>query len=261
MAGQGQGWLSRLIRERAARQWTAQADALTRRNRMPPPELRDEAALLHHALTQFLQLSDARSPRGGDHAAMADLPPGTDWRWRPLMLRGRISPSALVAPRNAQRLGDEVGLFHDCPHRALILHQGRNRRATDLAPYALTLETLGFSGSYLSLSLDLPADLHDGMDRFKVLRLDATLNAERAITVYGRLNVAQGPNTETMLRQLGHPIDGTGCARTVEFDLGYADLSERPVDKVWLDLIFEAPRMNAVALTDAVLSRHPRADM
>lgn len=261
MAGRGEDWLSRRIRDNAARQWAAQAEVLSRRNRVPPPELRDEAAALHQSLTRFLQLSDSRLPRGGDRAYLMDLPPGTDRDWRPLMLRGRITPDTLAAPKDGQQLGDEVTLFHDCPHRALILRQRRNRRATDLAPYCLTLETLGFSGSYLSLCLSLPDDLREGLDRHQVVRLDVAFQSERAIRIYGRLSVAQGPNTETILRQLGDPIEGPDCTRAAEFDLGYADLSRRPVDKVWLDLLFEAPYMNAVTLSDAVLSRHPRADM
>ncbi|MCF3973785.1 DUF6478 family protein [Paracoccus salsus] len=261
MAAKAQGWLARRIRDKAARQWLAQVDALARRDRPTLPEIRDEAAELHRTLTRFLQMSDARLPRGGDRADLATLPPGTDWHWRPLMLRGRITPAAMAAPRNGQRLGDEVALFHDCPHQALILRQHRNRRATDLSPYGLTLEMLGFSGSYLSLSLDLPDALRDELGPHHVLRLDTVLQAERAITVYGRLNITQGPNTETMLRQLGDPIEGRDCPRSVEFDLAYLDLTHRPIDKVWIDLIFEAPYMNAVTLSDAMLSRHPRAQM
>lgn len=261
MARGSENWMSRLVRVRAARQWARQVEALGRGRRSPPPELRDEAAELHRELTRFLQLSDAHRPRGEGAVDLLELPAGTDWRWRPLVLRGRLAPSALAAPGNAQRLGDELAVYHDCPHHALILRQRPNLRATDLAPYGLALETLGFAGSYLSLSLDLPEDMNGSIGRHHVLRLDAILHSERPIVVYGRLNVAQGPNTETMLRQLGHPVDGRDCRRTVEFDLGYAELSQRPVDKIWLDLIFEAPRMNSVTVTDAVLSRHPRAEM
>ncbi|MFN3527036.1 MAG: DUF6478 family protein [Paracoccus sp. (in: a-proteobacteria)] len=33
------------------------------------------------------------------------------------------------------------------------------------------------------------------------------------------------------------------------------------MEKAWVDVIFESPAMNAVALRDIVLSRHPRAQM
>ncbi|MDP5306900.1 DUF6478 family protein [Paracoccus sp. 2205BS29-5] len=261
MALRRNGWLARLVREAAASQWDAEAEALARGRRMAAPELCDEAAALQRSVTRFLQLSDARLPRHAAPVELTDLPPGTDWHWRPLLLCGRIAPSTLAEPDSGQRLGEELVLFHDCPNRALILKQDRNRRATDQTPYGLTLEVMGFAGGYLALSLDLPDGVNAGLSRNHILRLDVTLHAERPIVVYGRLNVAQGPNTETMLRQLGDPVDGPDCRRSTEFDLGYAEMSSRPVDKVWLDLIFEAPYMNAIRLGDAVLSRHPRADM
>ena len=144
---------------------------------------------------------------------------------------------------------------------AAILRQVRNRQGTDLAHYGLSLEVMGFSGGYLSLSLDLPDAMQEDLGRDHVLRVDAQLSAERAMTVYGRINIAQGPDTASMLRQLDHPIEGRNNPRVVEFDLAYADLAGRPADKVWLDLIFEAPAMNAVTLTDLVMSRHPRAQI
>lgn len=249
-----------MIRERAARQWLAEVDDLARRNRVPPPELRDEAAQLHQALGRFLQLSDARLPRGGQGASLPDLPPGTDWHWRPAILRGRITPGSHAAPDSGLLLGEDMALFHDCPHRALILRQLRNPKATDLAPYGLVLEVMGFSGSYLSLSVALPDDLGRSLAGHHILRLDAILQADQPITVYGRLNIAQGPNTREILRQLGDPVEGR-CSRMAEFDMGAEGLGSQPIDRLWLDLIFEAPSMNAVTLSDAVLSRHPRAEM
>ncbi|WP_372801812.1 DUF6478 family protein [Paracoccus seriniphilus] len=261
MAELGLKRLSQMVRDRAAIEWARQTEKLSRSQRRPAPELMDEAADLHRTLSRFLQLSDSRVSRAGSRADLLDLPSGTDWHWRPLCLRGRLTPTALAAPKTARRLGDELAIYHDCSHRALILRQIRNRRATDVAAYGLALEVMGFSGSYLSLSLDLPSEVGQGLGKHNVLRLDAQLGAERDITVYGRLNIAQGPNTETVLRQLGEPISGQNCQRVAEFDLGYADLNRRPVDKVWLDLIFEAPYMNAVTLSDALLSRHVRAEM
>lgn len=228
--------------------------------RPPAPEICDEARALHGDLTSFLQLADLRAARARAALSGHALPPGTDWRWRPPMFGGQISPAGIAGPGNGQRLGDEVALWHDCGQSALILRQQRNRRATDLAPFGLRLEVMGFTGKYLSLALDLPEEAAEGVDGGHVLRLETVLQAERRITVYGRVNVMQGPNTEQILRQLGDPIDDWVCNRVTEFDLGYAGLSGRPVSKIWLDLIFESPHMNAVSVSDVILSRHPRAD-
>ncbi len=45
----------------------------------------------------------------------------------------------------------------------------------------------------------------------------------------------------------------------VEFDLAYSKLNEKRIEKIWLDLIFEAPDMNQVILRDLTFSRHRRA--
>ncbi|MBM3605801.1 MAG: hypothetical protein FJX25_13965 [Alphaproteobacteria bacterium] len=255
------GWLARRIRTAAARQWNAILSGSLRRSSAVPEGLRHEARDLQQTLSRLLHLADSRASISRNSLARMHLPAGTDWRWRPQVLRVQSPDPALVAPATGKWLSDEVTLFHDCRERALILRQVRNRKATDLADYGLQLEVMGFTGSFLSYSLTLPPESLDQMAGHHIIRLEATLQSERAITVYARLNVQQGPNTETILRQMGDPIAGRHCHRIVEFDLGYAQLSPRTVDKAWLDVIFEAPQMNAVALRDVILSRHPRAQI
>ncbi|MBK4216208.1 hypothetical protein JJJ17_09755 [Paracoccus caeni] len=252
------GWLGRKMRESAGRQWANLAQRALRSRRSPDIHLCDEARLLHADLTRFLQRADALQ-EGRKGQTLPDLPPGTDWKWQLLSMRGGISPAAVIGPQSGRRFGSELALWHDCARHALILRQLPNRTRPVHPAFGLQLEILGFSGSYLSLSLDLPDEILTGLDRRQVLRLDTIMQAERAITVYARLNLVQGPNTETILRQMGHPIDGPNAQRNVEFDLAYADLAEQPVSKVWLDLIFEKPNMNAVTIHDLILSRHPRA--
>lgn len=259
--GQWNGWLARQVRARAARQWQRMLEN-ARQNADPVPAgLRHEARDLRRVLDRFLQAADLRDGQGRSSLSRVDLPVGTDWRWRPQVLRGRSGTQSLVAPTSGQWLSDEVALFHDCPERAVILRQVRNRQATDLAEYGLRLEVLGFSGDFLSYSLTLPPEALRDLGGHHILRLEATLQAERPIAVYARLNIQQGPNTENILRQMGDPIAGRHNHRIVEFDLGYAQLSTRSVDKAWLDLIFEAPFMNEILLRDVILSRHTRAQI
>lgn len=255
------GWLSRRLRTRVTAQWQRLLSAALRGRNPVPANLRKEARALQQILSQFLQAADANDVEARDSLSRIELPAGTDWRWRPQVLRARHPDPALIAPPDGTWLSEEIALFHDCPERALILRQLRNRRATDLSEYGLALEVMGFAGSFLSFSLTLPPDALADLGGHHIVRLDATLQAERPITVYARLNVQQGPNTENLLRKMGDPIQGRHCDRTVEFDLGYSQLSSRTVDKVWLDLIFEAPFMNAVVLRDVILSRHLRAQI
>lgn len=238
--------------------WARLANKQDRKPRPVDPELRDQAQVLHRQLSRFLQASDpwALRPVG---LTEADLPPGTDWHWRPRLLRGRIAPQAIAAPANGHRLGEDAALWHDCPHRALILRQSTRPRPGQGASYAMGIEMMGFGGSFLSLAMDLPVEALDGLGPDRIVQLDTVMDAERAITIYARINLVQGPNTETMLRQLGHPVEGQGAARQAEFDLAYADLAHRPIERAWLDLIFEQPRMNAVSIHDAVVSHRLRA--
>lgn len=259
MARLKSGWMSERIRRNGARQWDRFLRSVTLSHQPVSDDLRDEARDLQQVLSRFLLTADALAIRSRDSLSRMDLPTGTDWRWRPQVLAARSTLPALISPPDGQWLSDEVALHHDCPERALILCQTRNRLATDLSEYGLTLEVMGFAGKYLSFSVALPTDALHELGGHYIIRLESTLQAERPITVYSRLNIQQGPNTESILRQMGDPISGNHCHRVVEFDLGYADLSQRSVDKAWLDVIFEAPFMNAVALRDMILSRHPRA--
>jgi len=47
--------------------------------------------------------------------------------------------------------------------------------------------------------------------------------------------------------------------QVTEFDLAYIPMNEKRLEKIWLDLIFEAPRMNAVEIRELFFSRHLRA--
>ncbi|MFN3275807.1 MAG: DUF6478 family protein [Paracoccus sp. (in: a-proteobacteria)] len=261
MARLEQNWLSRRVRARSARHWQSILGAARRSGRPVSDDTRDEARDLQQVLSTLLQSSEAMAVGARGSLSRMVLPAGTDWRWRPQILQGRNAISSLVAPASGEWLSPEVALFHDCPRRALMLRQRRNRRATDLAEYSLALEVMGFEGSYLSYSLGLPEQPLDGLGGQHVIRVDTVFDAERPIAAYARLNIQQGPNTETILRKLGDDLDQRDCRRAVEFDLGYADLSARRVDKAWVDVILEAPAMNAVAMRDIVLSRYPRAQM
>ncbi|WP_207102279.1 DUF6478 family protein [Paracoccus shandongensis] len=247
-----------LGRHRDRIDWARLADKQDRTPRPVDPELRERARILHRQLSRFLQASDPWMLRK-DGVSDADLPPGTDWHWRPHLLRGQISPQAIASPANGQRLGEDAALWHDCRHGALILRQSLRPQTGQGASYGLRVEMLGSTCSFLALALELPGDALDGLGSDRVLLLDTVMDAERPITIYARINLVQGPNTETMLRQLGHPVEGQGAVRRAEFDLAYADLAHRPIERAWLDLIFESPRMNAVSINDAVVSHHPRA--
>lgn len=194
-------------------------------------------------------------PRGGPRDA--DLPAGMEWYWRPGLFRRGIP--TIVAPASGHRLCDETALWHDCPNRALTL-QPCARTHPD-GPHPLRIELSDFAGSFLSLTLDLPGTMSAMLAADRIVQLDVAMDAERPVRPYARINLVQGPNIETMLRQSGEPITGQGGTGRIAFDLAYGELANRPVDRAWLDLILESPRMAELTLRDARLSGRARAQI
>lgn len=195
-----------------------------------------------------------RRPPGECAPRDADLPPGTEWQWRPDLFGGCVL--AVAAPASGHRLGRDAALWHDCSRNALSLRPMDGPQPGGGHPLEIGIRA--FSGSFLSVTLDLPGALSAILGPDRILQLDLRLQADPPVRVYARLNLVQGPNTETMLRQTGEPEEPGGRQR-VAFDLAYGDLAGRPVERAWLDVILDAPRGNALILGDARLSGRPRA--
>ena len=250
-------FLDRLVQRRALARWQ-------RATRLAPSldlddlrQLRSDAAQVRHAVGELLHIADGRLTMpmaGGDGI---DRPLGADWAWRPALWRGPIEPHGIAAAENRQRLGDEVTLFHDCKVSELTLHQLRNLRERDAAPYGLRMDVFRFDGSFLSLVLDLPESGLRGMWRNHLMRLNIDVEVEKPLEIFCRLNVKHGPNTEQLVRELP-TVSGPAH---VDFDLAYTKMNEKRLEKAWVDLIFEGPQMNQVMLRDVTFVRHPRADI
>lgn len=217
---------------------------------------RRAARALRAELDRVIHLADARLalPQTG---AGAELPQGADWCWRPEPWRGPLPEEGIAPVPSPSRLGDEVTLFHDCSLSELSLRQLRNTRGADRAPFGLAMDVFGFDGSFLSLVIDLPPEAIAGLRRRHLVRLEPVLELEKPLEIFARLNIKHGPNTEQLVRELPLGEDGG----MVEFDLGYSNLNEKRVERMWLDLIFERPEMNRVVLRDLTFSRRLRADL
>ncbi|MBD9526226.1 MULTISPECIES: DUF6478 family protein [Paracoccus] len=253
-------WLDRKSRERAMRQWAEMAESVEFMAHGRIRGLADEAHALRASLNRFLMRGDRKASISRVALDALDLPGGTDWRWRPGFMAGHITPRGVAVPEPGTRLGDRAAVWHDCNERAMILEQVQNPRATDLSPFGMRLEVFGFTGSFLSISIDLPTEALEGLTRNHILRLETTLVLERPLNVYARLNIGHGPNTDEVLQHLHGLEAGLQSQRVIEFDLAYTEMNEKRLEKIWLDLIFESPGMSAVEIRELFLSRHLRAD-
>lgn len=189
------------------------------------------------------------------------VPHGTDWGWRADILSVPLNPPDQAAPANGTTLCAGLTVWHDGDAGALSLHQHPHAEAAGQAPFALRIEHHGLGGGFLSFSQDLPPKALSGLTRSHVLRLYLQCSFSAPVVGYARLNIGHGPNFEQVLRQLNDmPPDQPG-EQVVEFDLAYTEMSERRLNKIWLDLIFEAPVPERICLHEMVLSRHYRAEM
>jgi hypothetical protein len=188
-------------------------------------------------------------------------PPGTDLRWRPGFLSHPLSPPEMAAPEGGQRLGEDASLWHDDQRGGLILRQlPRDETESNLlAPFRLRVEMAGFSGSYLSLSIDLPPEAHRDLLQAHILRLESVLRLDEPPRIWARLNVRHGPNTDEIIREMPLPARGQLGPTVVEFDMAATNINEKRLEKLWLDLIFESPRDGAIEIAELILSRHLRA--
>lgn len=247
--------LDRLLHRRGLRKWRL---AASRANDTPLSILRverNQARQLRTHLDQLIHVADGRLALPQIGTSYFPKPHGTDWSWRPELWRGPLPAPGLSSAPSKSKLGDEVTLFHDCRFSELTLRQLRNTREADLAAYGLRMDVFQFDGSFLSIVIDLPPSACVGLTRDHVLRVDAIIETEKPLEIFARLNITNGPNTEQIVREL--PLNEAQV--TVEFDLAYSRLNEKRVEKIWLDLIFEAPQMNQVILRDLTLSRRRRA--
>lgn len=247
--------LDRLFQARAVRRWRRAARGAERADLATLRRQRNDARQLQQHLDQLIHVADGRLALPMIGSSSFPKPHGTDWSWRPELWRGPLPVPGMSSVRSKSRLGDEVTLHHDCDFSELTLRQLRNTRERDLAPYGLRMDVFRFDGSFLSLVVDLPADAAQGLTRDHLLRVDTIVETEKPLEIFARLNIRHGPNTEQIVREL--PLDREDVM--VEFDLAYSRMNEKRVERIWLDLIFEAPDMNQVVIRDLTFARHRRA--
>jgi len=246
-----------IFHRRILRRWgrvSAQADKLTLGTLRI---LRTRAREIRRHLDRVIHVAEGRLalPAFGSNAIVKPL--YTDWAYRPELWRGPISPLGMVSVESKMEYGSEVKVFHDCKATELTLRQVRNTRESDLAPFGLRMDVFRFDGSFLSLVVELPNSGVQDLKLSHLIRLNVSVENEKPLEIFARLNIKHGPNVEQIVRELPLGEDDV----MVEFDLAYTKMNEKRVERMWLDLIFEGAEMNQILLRDVTLTRRPRAEM
>jgi hypothetical protein len=252
-----QDQFDRFLQRRAIKRWRKAAldvaatdlGLLDRKNELAKRTLR--------AVSAFKFEADSRLalPRIG--STKFPQPSGTDWAWRPKPWRAPVMPAGIAPALSKMELTNELVIFHDCKQSEVSLRQARNTRDVDLSPFGIALDVFHFDGSYLSLVIEIPQASCEGLKKRHLIRLAAVIEREKPTTIYARLNVKNGPNTEQVLLTLPDATPET----MVEFDLAYSGLNERRAERMWIDLMIESPAMNKIDIRDLTLCRYPRADI
>ncbi len=256
MGDRTSGILGGLLYRRCLSLWR-QAEEYARTaplDRLRPLQKRARRLAVH--LTGLNAIAETRLIRPVIGSTAMNLPLATEFAHRPGVWSGPVTPHGHAPARSETRLGDEVTLYHDCPDRALSLRQIRNSRPSDLAPFGLALDIYQFRGSFLSLVIESPKGLVEGITRDHVLRLSLDVEAEAPVEIDVRLNLRHGPNTQ----QVNRPVDLAAEVPAVEFDLAYVPFDEETTDHLWFDLFITDPALNRIVIRDLTLSRHPRAE-
>jgi len=239
-------WIERALFKRNLVRWTQEADRAERTDLPRLKALRKRAWSLRGQLDRLIAQSESRLRP----APAITRPLGADWTWRPdIFTKAQTLP---LVGTDRSSLCQGVTLFHDCALEEVGIRQIRDPQSQ--APFALQIDVFEFRGGFLSLAIDLPTEAVQGLRRKHVIMLSVRSTSERQGRIFARLNVRHGPNAEQLLAE----VDQNGA---VEFDLVYSKLNEARVEKMWLDLIFEDPRMNRIVLQDLTMIRRPRAEI
>lgn len=248
-----EGWHQRRTEER----WTRLADAAPDLEGFELRALRAEARGMRRQLDRLTQAADARLAVPAPGSGLPQMPLGTDWSWRPDLWRGALAEPGAVASGDRTALGDGVALYHDCALGEVVVRQVRNEKPEDRAPYGLAVDVFGFKGSFLSLALNLPDDAVQGLKTRHLVRVEMVVDSDQPMRAYARLNIKHGPN----LAQPVSALPEAGREKLAEFDLAYADLNDRRIERAWLDLILNDTQMSRIVIRDLVVSRRPRAEL
>lgn len=233
-------------------------DLAVQAKNLTPDELRQARRDLERARQIVVQADHLTETAIAENEALQPIeaPEHCDWSFRPSPWMKPISPHGRVGFQSPTPIDDVVTLYHDCTSPELGYRQIRNARSQGLR-YALSVEIYRFTGSFISIVQDLPASAARQLTLSHYFTVKLAVESEQELELFARLNLQNGPNTEQMVREMALH-NGVALA---EFDLAYANVNEKRVEKIWLDLILEAPRMNRLVIWDMTVARALRADV
>ena len=103
----------------------------------------------------------------------------------------------------------------------------------------------------------LPGAAVEGLKARHLVRAEMIIDCDRPVKAFARLNIRHGPN----LAQPVSNLPDQHRDKVAEFDLAYAGLNDKRIERTWLDLILNDAAMSRIVIRDLVVSRRPRAEL
>ncbi|WP_375260708.1 DUF6478 family protein [Palleronia sp.] len=249
--------LDAIIHRRELRRWNELIDRIDAMDPVTLAAMQQQATDLRAVLDRTIAAAERRvsSPAAG--RGKPEGPSDSDWAWRPSLFRTRLPIAGHAGAASGTPLGDEAKIFHDCTTSEVSVTQRPGLGRAGAAPFVLAVDVLAFEGSFLSIAIDLPERATTGLSPSHIVHAAMTVDAERPLEMFARLNVQQGPNVEQMVNEL----DLSQSDVEIWFDLAYTGLVDTSVDRAWIDIIFGDPQLNRVEIGEMVLSRRLRAEL
>ncbi len=232
----------RSLRDRAfAWYWERQAKRATDLSAFRQLTLRRRAELDRIATKVEARLS---------RADQADAPAsGAEWTHRPEIFSLLQDQTIWTNPRSGLRPGHGLSVYHDSDGGAFTLAQRPARGKGGKLRFELFFESYEFRGSYLSLAIGVP----DHVRRPKVgelLVVEIDMVASRQVKAFLRLNMKSVQTSDVL-----HADATIGGGRVrFDFDMSFAAFEPTAKDQLWLDIIFDRPRMVEMSIRDLTLS-------
>lgn len=252
MSNPQEGWLHRRRHAATLARWEAVETGAETLGPAARRRLSTEALALRGRLNAALHAMGRRG--AGPERELPPLPPRTDAAWRLPALTDRIGRPHVAGAQSPIRPAEGLALFHDAVDASVLLRQSP---APTPGRHHLDIEVFQFDGSFLSLVIDLPKLLTEGMGEGHLVGVLLDLGLERPGRMFLRLNLRHGPNTSQLVA--GSEGDRSLGDGAVEFDLAEVALDGRRIEAAWLDLIPEDAGMNRITIRECVLIRRPRA--
>ncbi len=149
------------------------------------------------------------------------------------VLQAIAAEQCVADPASGSSVLPGTKVYHDAEHRNSLLRLGDG---------GIALSVYQFSGTYLSLAMDIPGQMQGRLRPGYRLAIDIDGSASRPQTIFARLN-AQTADDKIVLHEALVLSQG---ARRVDFDL--ETLPGQGVDAAWVDIIFSRPRMVDIRL-------------